>query len=106
MDASVPKPKAGSTATIASTNAASASATTAAAITAAASANANAIIERDWVCGLAALHTRPIHERGTIALTGAQLEAYRSWAGDGVFRLSVGLEDPKDLIKDLDRALS
>ena len=40
------------------------------------------------------------------ALTGAQLEAYRSWAGDGVFRLSVGLEDPKDLIKDLDRALS
>ena len=31
---------------------------------------------------------------------------YREFAGDGVFRLSVGLEDPDDLCSDLDRALS
>ena len=39
-------------------------------------------------------------------LEGAQLEAYRAYAGDGIFRLSVGLEDPEDLIADLDRALA
>ena len=33
-------------------------------------------------------------------------ESYRESAGDGVFRFSVGLEDPDDLIKDLDRVLS
>ncbi|MBC6407534.1 MAG: aminotransferase class I/II-fold pyridoxal phosphate-dependent enzyme [Rhodobacteraceae bacterium] len=38
-------------------------------------------------------------------LGGAQLDAYRAWAGDGIFRLSIGLEDPEDLIADLDRAL-
>ncbi|MCR9255412.1 MAG: PLP-dependent aspartate aminotransferase family protein [Alphaproteobacteria bacterium] len=38
-------------------------------------------------------------------LTGANLAAYRSMAGDGIFRLSVGLEDPEDLIADLDRVL-
>jgi methionine-gamma-lyase len=38
-------------------------------------------------------------------LTGAAAQAYRDWAGDGVFRLSVGLEDPADIIADLDRAL-
>ena len=31
---------------------------------------------------------------------------YRTFADDGVFRFSVGLEDPEDLCKDLDRALS
>jgi cystathionine beta-lyase/cystathionine gamma-synthase len=31
---------------------------------------------------------------------------YRDFAGDGVFRFSVGLEDPDDLCSDLDRALS
>ena len=40
------------------------------------------------------------------ALEGTALEAYRSWAGDGVFRFSVGLEDPQDLIDDLARVLS
>ena len=34
-----------------------------------------------------------------------QLESYRAFAGDGVFRLSVGLEDPEDLIADLARVL-
>ncbi|CUK01321.1 Cystathionine gamma-synthase [Ruegeria denitrificans] len=38
-------------------------------------------------------------------LQGAQLEDYRHYAGDGIFRLSVGLEDAEDLIADLDGAL-
>lgn len=38
-------------------------------------------------------------------LHGAQLAAYRDFAGDGVFRLSVGLEDPEDLIADLETVL-
>jgi methionine-gamma-lyase len=38
-------------------------------------------------------------------LTGDALKAYREFAGDGVFRLSVGLEDPEDLCGDLARAL-
>jgi len=38
-------------------------------------------------------------------LKGAAAEAYRDWAGPGLFRLSVGLEDPEDLIRDLDAVL-
>ncbi len=38
-------------------------------------------------------------------LAGDQLESYRSYAGDGIFRMSVGLEDPEDLCRDLDRVL-
>ena len=38
-------------------------------------------------------------------LEGAQLESYRNYAGDGIFRMSVGLEDPDDLCEDLDRVL-
>lgn len=38
-------------------------------------------------------------------LEGAQADSYRAFAGDGIFRLSVGLEDPEDLIADLDAAL-
>ncbi len=38
-------------------------------------------------------------------LTGPQAESYRAFAGDGIFRLSVGLEDAEDLIADLDRVL-
>lgn len=34
-------------------------------------------------------------------LTGAQLESYRAFAEDGIFRLSVGLEDAEDVIADL-----
>lgn len=33
--------------------------------------------------------------------TSKQLESWKSYAGDGVFRLSVGLEDAEDLINDL-----
>ena len=39
-------------------------------------------------------------------LEGANADAYRDFAGDGLFRLSVGLEDPDDIIADLDRVLS
>ena len=41
----------------------------------------------------------------TFKLTGEQLARYREFAGDGVFRLSVGLEDPRDICADLDRVL-
>ncbi|RJX35909.1 MAG: PLP-dependent transferase [Desulfarculus sp.] len=34
-----------------------------------------------------------------------QEAAYRAFAGEGLFRLSVGLEDPEDLMTDLDQAL-
>jgi methionine-gamma-lyase len=39
-------------------------------------------------------------------LEGEQLERFREYAGDGVMRLSVGLEDADDLCADLDRVLS
>ncbi len=38
-------------------------------------------------------------------LRGRQLESYREYAGDGIFRMSVGLEDPADLCDDLARVL-
>ncbi len=38
-------------------------------------------------------------------LEGAELDKYRGLAGDGVFRLSIGLEDAADLIRDLDQVL-
>ena len=44
-------------------------------------------------------------QASTYRMEGAALEEWRAWAGEGVFRLSVGLEDPEDLIEDLDRAL-
>lgn len=44
--------------------------------------------------------------RTSFHLTSEQEASYRAWAGDGVFRLSVGLEDPADLIDDLDQALA
>lgn len=41
----------------------------------------------------------------TFGHTGERLASYRDLAGDGIFRLSVGLEDPEDLIADLDSIL-
>ncbi len=41
----------------------------------------------------------------SFTLEGAQLDAYRAFAGDGVFRFSVGLEDPEDICADLGRVL-
>ena len=44
-------------------------------------------------------------QTSTFRMEGDALGRYRDWAGDGLFRLSVGLEDPADLIADLTRAL-
>ena len=38
-------------------------------------------------------------------LEGAAADTYRDWAGEGVFRFSIGLEDAEDLLADLDRVL-
>lgn len=38
-------------------------------------------------------------------LKGEQLEDYRQYAGDGILRVSIGLEDADDLIADFDRVL-
>ena len=38
-------------------------------------------------------------------LTGDALDSYRAYAGDGIFRMSVGLEDPEDIIADLAQVL-
>ncbi len=43
--------------------------------------------------------------RTSFHLTPEQEASYRSYAGDGFSGLSVGLEDPADLIADLDQAL-
>ena len=44
--------------------------------------------------------------RSSFQLTGDALERYRAFAGDGVLRLSIGLEDAEDLCADLDRGLT
>jgi len=53
------------------------------------------------------LMTNDVAERlgSPYALVGDSLRKYREYAGDGVFRLSVGLEDPADVIADLARVL-
>jgi methionine-gamma-lyase len=38
-------------------------------------------------------------------LNHVQLQSYRDFAGDGIFRVSVGIEDPDDLCVDLEQAL-
>ncbi|MGE0004148.1 MAG: PLP-dependent aspartate aminotransferase family protein [Parvibaculaceae bacterium] len=43
--------------------------------------------------------------RSTFRLEGELLERYRAFAGDGVFRFSVGLEDADDICADLERVL-
>jgi methionine-gamma-lyase len=44
--------------------------------------------------------------RTSFALDTEAETSYRRFAGDGIFRLSVGLEDPGDLCTDLERALA
>ena len=39
-------------------------------------------------------------------LSGKQLQSYREFAGGGIFRFSVGIEDPEDLRHDLEQALT
>jgi cystathionine gamma-synthase/methionine-gamma-lyase len=43
--------------------------------------------------------------RSSFHLEGEEARSYRGWVGDGVFRFSVGLEDPDDIIADLEQAL-
>jgi cystathionine gamma-synthase/methionine-gamma-lyase len=43
--------------------------------------------------------------RSSFHLEGEEARSYRDWVGDGVFRFSVGLEDPNDIIPDLEQAL-
>ena len=43
--------------------------------------------------------------RSSFRLEGADARSYPDWAADGVFRFSVGLEDPDDIIADLEQAL-
>ena len=43
--------------------------------------------------------------QSSYGLEGRALDAYRAFAGDGVFRISVGLEDPGDLCDDLAQIL-
>ena len=45
-------------------------------------------------------------QASTFRHNAEQLSRYRDYAGDGVFRLSVGIESPDDLIADLARVLS
>jgi methionine-gamma-lyase len=45
-------------------------------------------------------------QASTFRMEGEALARYHDWAGDGLFRLSVGLEDPDDLIEDLAQALT
>ena len=40
-----------------------------------------------------------------MVFTDAQKEKYRRLMGDGIFRLSVGIENAYDIIDDLSRAL-
>jgi methionine-gamma-lyase len=44
--------------------------------------------------------------RSSFHLTPEQELSYREFAGDGIFRFSVGLEDPADVIADLEQALA
>jgi cystathionine gamma-synthase/methionine-gamma-lyase len=44
--------------------------------------------------------------RTSFPLEGAKAERFRALAGDGLFRLSVGLEAPDEIIADLDQALA
>ena len=39
------------------------------------------------------------------SFAGADEESYRRFAGDAFFRLSVGIEDPADIIEDLGACL-
>jgi cystathionine beta-lyase/cystathionine gamma-synthase len=44
-------------------------------------------------------------DQDSLHLDKAGLARYRQFAGDGVFRVSIGLEDPEDLIADFDAVL-
>ncbi|HZA92484.1 MAG TPA: PLP-dependent transferase [Gemmatimonadales bacterium] len=43
--------------------------------------------------------------RSSFRMEGRESQTYRDWAADGVFRFSVGLEDPEDIMADLAQAM-
>ncbi len=45
-------------------------------------------------------------QHSSFRLDDEHLARYRAFAGDGIFRVSIGLEDPDDLCADLDQALT
>ncbi len=45
-------------------------------------------------------------QRTSFQLPPELLARYRDWAGEGIFRLSIGLEAPRDIIRDLEQALA
>jgi methionine-gamma-lyase len=44
-------------------------------------------------------------QKNSFRLDADHLARYRTFAGDGIFRISIGLEDPEDLCTDLDAAM-
>ncbi|MBL7213731.1 MAG: PLP-dependent transferase [Desulfobacteraceae bacterium] len=51
------------------------------------------------------LPTQALFE-SSFKLSAGQQQSFREFAGEGIFRISVGLEDPEDLCRDLDQGLS
>jgi methionine-gamma-lyase len=45
-------------------------------------------------------------QQNSFQLDEEHYRRYRQWAGDGVFRVSIGLEDAEDLCADLDQAMA
>lgn len=64
-----------------------------------------AAMQAPKLCALVRQRHAHRHIDTSFKLTEAAAESDRAFAGDGVFRLSVGLEGSKDLIADLDRVL-
>jgi methionine-gamma-lyase len=52
------------------------------------------------------LHTEELLATSFKFTTSRQLDSWKAFAGEGIFRLSVGLEDADDLIADLEQALT
>lgn len=44
-------------------------------------------------------------QENSFQLSDEHFRRFREWAGDGIFRVSIGLEDPADLCADLDQAM-
>ena len=59
-----------------------------------------------WI-GMTYFYKREVEKAIAQFMKALELEPenYRASAGDGIFRFSVGLEDPADLIADLDKVL-
>ena len=45
-------------------------------------------------------------QTSSFRLDAQQFAAFKTYAGEGIFRVSIGLEDPEDLCQDLEQALA